>query len=290
MKIVDAFIFYNELDMLQYRLSLLYDIVDHFILVESTRTFIGKSKPLYYQENRERFSRFQDKIVHVVVDDLREHPSKQEVWDNERFQRNCIDRGIRQLSLDSRDIIIIGDVDEIPDDSTLLTLQRQNVRVEYANLLQDFYYYNLTCKNAQKWHLAKLCCYEYYVDVLQRTPQKCREIIANQHVKLGGWHLSYFGGAQFIRNKIENFSHQEFNSPEFTDIERIDEKIKKGEDLFSRSHETWIHIPYEDNDYLPTNYRYFVPQTGTVIVSQNGAVTHTHTCPNPPPTSPSTTF
>ena len=39
MKIVDCFIFYNELDMLEFRLKELNDIVDYFVLVESTYTF-----------------------------------------------------------------------------------------------------------------------------------------------------------------------------------------------------------------------------------------------------------
>lgn len=43
-KLVDAFIFYNEIDLLIYRLNLLNDIVDKFIIVEGTYTFVGKPK------------------------------------------------------------------------------------------------------------------------------------------------------------------------------------------------------------------------------------------------------
>jgi beta-1,4-mannosyl-glycoprotein beta-1,4-N-acetylglucosaminyltransferase len=48
MKIIDSFIFYNEIDLLYYRLSILDEHIDKFILVESTRTFTGHSKPLFY--------------------------------------------------------------------------------------------------------------------------------------------------------------------------------------------------------------------------------------------------
>ena len=41
MKIIDSFIFYNELDLLEYRLSILNEYVDYFILVESSYTFTG---------------------------------------------------------------------------------------------------------------------------------------------------------------------------------------------------------------------------------------------------------
>ena len=43
-KIIDCFIFYNELDLLTYKLNVLNDIVDYFVLVEATHTFIGKEK------------------------------------------------------------------------------------------------------------------------------------------------------------------------------------------------------------------------------------------------------
>ena len=39
--IVDSFIFYNELDMLEFRLTELNDVVDYFVIVEATHTFSG---------------------------------------------------------------------------------------------------------------------------------------------------------------------------------------------------------------------------------------------------------
>ena len=70
MKIVDCFIFYNELDLLNYRLNVLNDVVDCFVLVEATRTFTGKQKPLHYAENKHLFEPFNHKIVHIVVDNF----------------------------------------------------------------------------------------------------------------------------------------------------------------------------------------------------------------------------
>lgn len=67
--IFDAFSFYNELDLLEIRLHELSDVVDFFVLVEATRTHSGRFKPLYYKMNRHRFSHFNDKIIHIIVDD-----------------------------------------------------------------------------------------------------------------------------------------------------------------------------------------------------------------------------
>ncbi len=48
MKLIDAFIFYNEEKMLDYRLNYYKDIIDYFIIVEATKTFSGLDKPLYF--------------------------------------------------------------------------------------------------------------------------------------------------------------------------------------------------------------------------------------------------
>jgi len=68
MRIFDCFAFFNELDLLEIRLNELDPVVDKFILVESTRTFQKQFKPLYFNENKERFKKFLPKIEHVIVD------------------------------------------------------------------------------------------------------------------------------------------------------------------------------------------------------------------------------
>ena len=50
------------------RLDELYNIVDKFILIEATVTHSGNPKPLYYSENKEDFSKYNDKIIHMVTD------------------------------------------------------------------------------------------------------------------------------------------------------------------------------------------------------------------------------
>ena len=52
-KIIDCFTFYNELDLLKYRLTLLNSVVDYFVLVESTNTHVGKEKTLFYNDNKQ---------------------------------------------------------------------------------------------------------------------------------------------------------------------------------------------------------------------------------------------
>jgi hypothetical protein len=69
----------------------------------------------------------------------------------------------------------------------------------------------------------------------------------------GGWHLTYFGNESFIKNKIENFGHQELNVKEYTDVEKIKERVTKAKDLYDRKVE-FRTIPFEENDFLPPNW------------------------------------
>ena len=60
------FLFFNEIDLLKLRLKELNDVVNHFVLVESTRTFSNKEKPLFYDKNKGIFEKYHDKIIHLV--------------------------------------------------------------------------------------------------------------------------------------------------------------------------------------------------------------------------------
>jgi beta-1,4-mannosyl-glycoprotein beta-1,4-N-acetylglucosaminyltransferase len=129
-------------------LKLLKDVVDYFVLVESTRTFTSNTKQLYYFENKSLFEKYSDKIIHVIVDDLPflDNPTKDQIWKNEKFQRNCIQRGFDSLKLNEDDYIIISDVDEIPDPETLNYIKNQNNLLS-GQLEQEFYYYNLSLES-----------------------------------------------------------------------------------------------------------------------------------------------
>jgi hypothetical protein len=71
----------------------------------------------------------------------------------------------------------------------------------------------------------------------------------------GGWHLSWFGGVDFVQRKIRSFSHQELNTPEFTDRDHILDALQNGKDLFKRPWYVMERIEIENNEYLPLHFR-----------------------------------
>lgn len=266
MKIIDSFIFYNELDLLYYRLSILDEFVDYFILVESTHTFSGHIKPLFYNENKTRFAKFNSKIIHIVVTDFPfKYPNinynLQNQWQNEYYQRNCIHRGMNQIiqSLNPDDVILTSDVDEIPNPSILYNLKNNTLEYNKSSLNRlalDMYYYNLHYRvgEGSNWHGIKLLTIFAY-NTIRLTFQQMR---LWEHtnpvpiVKNGGWHLSYFGDINFIIKKIDSFSHQEYNNDNYINATSLQDKIKNGINLLNDTR--LVYIPIEENKNLPHKY------------------------------------
>jgi beta-1,4-mannosyl-glycoprotein beta-1,4-N-acetylglucosaminyltransferase len=258
MKIIDCFIFYNELDLLNYRLNILYDVVDYFIIVEATHTFAGHSKELFFQKNRHVFAKFSSKIIHIVVDDLPyKYPDinydNREQWINEKFQRNCGGRGLSRITdLNDDDLLIISDIDEIPDPRIIKQSIISDISV--VSLEMHFYYYNLNSKIKDNWYSAKLIS----VHELRKS-NNCFEtvrFINYKYIPNCGWHLSYFGDVKFIQNKLHNFSHQEFNTGKFTDSDIIANKIKTRTNLFDDM--VFESSPVKSNPYLPIGYEKYL--------------------------------
>lgn len=257
MKIVDCFIFYNELEMLKYRLELLYDLVDYFVLVESRYTHTGIVKELYYKDNIEMFEKYNDKIIHIVENTApymypNINISENQQWINENYHRNCIKKGLEQLLLKEEDVFIIADLDEIPDPEVLKKVKNNEINVTVNSLEQDLYYYNLNSKLNIKWYHPKILSYKSFKEL----KLECTEIRMQFYSIIfnGGWHLSYFGDKYFIKNKLNNFVHQEFNTPEFNEVDSIEDKLLKGVDLFNRENITFQRISVNDNTYLPPDY------------------------------------
>lgn len=67
-KVFDLTLINTELDWLEIRMGQLWDQVDYFVVVEATRTFTNKPKPLYVQEQLHRFERFYPKLIYHVLD------------------------------------------------------------------------------------------------------------------------------------------------------------------------------------------------------------------------------
>lgn len=229
--IVDTFSFFNELEILEMRLYELAPVVDKFILVEATTTHSGNPKPLYFEENKSQFKNY--KIDHFTVELPNIHnPSREEVGRNEGFQRDQIVLGLADC--DSDDTVIISDLDEIPNRELVPNLPgylkeefssikiRQRLHLYYLNMISDELW-NGPCVIKRK-----------FLDEI--TPTQLRNAIWSPDMPVvdGGWHLSYMGGIDRIRYKIESYMHVEYNTDYYKDPHMIQLNIDNGMDLFDR--------------------------------------------------------
>lgn len=234
-RVYDAFIFSTELDLLEIRLATLNDVVDRFVIVEGTMTHAGQPKPLHFENNLDRFAQWLPKITHVVVDDWPELTGSiyDDAWARERHQRDAVMRGLEDCQ--PNDIIILGDADEIPNP---VAITSYNASQGLCRLKQRMFYYYLNCENKEGWDWQKIAPYKM---VKELTPCGIRYPPAGDTplIENGGWHFSFCSSVEGIAEKIKTYSHQEFNTPEITDISRIQSLVESGQDIFGR------HLKYE---------------------------------------------
>ena len=125
--IYDCFPFFNELDILEIRLNTLYDTVDYFVITEANKTHTGKRKAYVFEQNKDRFSKFLDKIIYIKVDDFPNFEDSKasddgNKWMYENYQRDAIMKGLTNCKPD--DIVIISDCDEIPNPKAIRIYKR----------------------------------------------------------------------------------------------------------------------------------------------------------------------
>lgn len=255
-KIYDVFTFFNELDLLEIRLNILYPHVDYFVIVESTQTFSGLPKDLVFQSHRERFSRFKDKIIYYAIDntptdelDLRARlfnpnissldkeiiastltsdafPKEVVHWLKEFYQKESIKKALTNLS--DNDICFISDVDEIWNPDAKIDFRKDDI----FKLRQLVYTYYLNNRSSESWAGTLVTKYK---NIKHHCLNHLRNATKTKYVyiKNGGWHFTNQGGAEQIRNKIEaSYSQDDFNNDSIKS--NIERRMSKNQDYIGR--------------------------------------------------------
>jgi hypothetical protein len=77
---------------------------------------------------------------------------------------------------------------------------------------------------------------EFVVERVNAVPSASmvRFMKSNQVLKDAGWHFSYLGGVEAVKNKIRSIAHTEFDNGTTTTDDWINARIAAGEDLFRR--------------------------------------------------------
>ncbi|WP_428688479.1 hypothetical protein [Roseibium sp.] len=263
MKLYDCFVFHKEFDLLEIRLREMGDHVDRFVLVEANQTQRGGPKPYYFDENRERFAPWADKIIDLQIAFPEELPPalgvyknrRKKDWERENYQRNCIARALE--GLDGDDLVLLSDVDEIVRSSVLEKVLKE--RLNRGRMLvfeQSLHKHHLNrVVPGKTWLLGSRMIEKKYFT----TPQQLRRTKArmtkksyipdfltqpflrirnnnlsgiSRPVKIipdAGWHFSSMGGLEAFRTKLDSVVHGQ--TVDTSDIARLYERELQGTEL-----------------------------------------------------------
>lgn len=242
--VYDCFMFFNELDILEVRLNVLDPVVDKFVLVESDVTLRGEKKEMTFEKNKERFAKFQNKIIHLVYtpDGCADAATKRPKWYVENLQRDMIMRGLEGCRAD--DVILISDVDEIPVPEKIAAYKNSpGIKVFQQRLM--YYYANFACWTHPVWYGTRMGTYADLLDPKQDLQLQdyfsysakglptyfrfCQGVVLPD----AGWHFSYCGGADAIRIKKKSIPDGYDHTGDLTEKELVG-IIRKGQDIHGR--------------------------------------------------------
>ena len=256
MKVYDCFMFFDENLVLELRLNLLDKYVDYFVIVESKYNHKGEAKKLNF--DIKKFKKFEQKIIYIIYDQqpsdlykFEKEDTKRDIdgkyifnaYKRENAQRNLISQGLKNASLD--DLIIISDVDEIPN---LEKINFNKIKNEILIFRQDMFYYKFNLKLSNfKWTGSKACKMKKLI-----SPQWLRNIKDKKFafyrfdtffsstkyrnlkfIEDGGWHYTNMKNAKEIEHKLRSYLHHQEFEANHINLEQIEKIIKSKKAIYN---------------------------------------------------------
>ncbi|CAL8127741.1 unnamed protein product [Orchesella dallaii] len=198
-----------EADTLEIHLNELDDIVDYFFILESTRAHShGIKKPLFWEvlKHQERFQRFSDKVVHIILDDVdtlsdRDGFGLEYLQEKQRWEKFLRWNNATSYFKDD-DILGFGDVDEIPSRNVVFYMKNCEIPSDpvdigiwfpYGRIHQAFvsdypvsWRHPYSLGDPTYWTLKTALKYS-------ETGIPSRKRGKSEGHLLGGMHMSYYG-------------------------------------------------------------------------------------------------
>ena len=244
MKIFDCTTYFEEELMMDLRFNILDPFVDKFVVCEATFSHSGKKKEINF--DKKDFPKFQDKIVHIIIDKdpvektLNQNNNSKLLRQNsiERIetQRNYISKALEDA--DKNDYIIYSDNDEIPDLSKI-DFKSNKARVIIFKQKLFYYKFNLAYPKVN-WFGSKSCKVKDLKNIswLRNIKNKKynffrldtlfseMKYIDLKIIEEGGWHFTNLKTPEeLLRKYLNDEMHSEFELKN-DDLKAIEYKIK----------------------------------------------------------------
>jgi len=249
MKIYDCFMFFDEEMLLDLRLNIMDKYVDKFVITEATYMHNGKKKELIFDINK--FSKFKDKIIYIIVDtpppDLLNINDSDDIdlvgnkltlngYKRDNYQREMAKKVLNNVESD--DWIIINDIDEIPNLENFDFRKIKNKLVIFKQQM-FFYKFNLLYPSTP-WFGSKATQKKNFI-----SPQWLRNVRQKKYpfwrldilfsrkkyndiffVNNGGWHFTNIKSAKDIEKKFLNYTHHHEFEESGLNINDLKKKIE----------------------------------------------------------------
>ena len=244
MRVFDTTTFFEEKLMMDLRFNILDPFVDKFIVCEATFSHSGKKKEIKF--DKKDFPKFQDKIVHIIIDtdpvektlNQNNNPNllRQNSIQRIETQRNYISKALEDA--DKNDYIIYSDNDEIPDLSKI-DFKSNRARVIIFKQKLFYYKFNLAYPKVD-WFGSKSCKVKDLKNIswLRNIKNKKynffrldtlfseMKYIDLEIIEEGGWHFTNLKTPEeLLRKYLNDEMHSEFELKN-DDLKAIEYKIK----------------------------------------------------------------
>ena len=275
-EVIDAVLYFNEIELFCARYDLLKGVVDRFCVFEAGCTFTGKSKSNDFWSDLDRigFRVDERRISYLLVPELPDQATAQSdislsteclriarigvAVGNQWFKEHLSRELMKRVFIDAPDdaVVLVSDIDEIPTPDAVyraIELIDQNPRAIVSIPMRNFVG-SIACDTGKMWEgtfaMKKNLAVETTLSMVRTLDATTgrRNYLGTVMSSPGGWHFSSFGGRDTVERKIKAWGHQELNRWDIRWF--LGANLALGRDIFGRDLRGWRQRTHTNVDGL----------------------------------------
>ena len=228
--VIDIISFNNESELFEIRYQILKDFVDEFRVIEFDKTFSGKPKIALFVQNWPRVKSYYitEDIWSKYEDEAKESPNTQygkgaKHWIREWCQKESIKDCLIDLKDD--DIVLIGDVDELPDFNKIDLLSNLPIKIKLK-----VYSYWLNNRSSEEFWGTLITSYKYIKENCLNH-LRSNELLRTDNEM--GWHFTSLGGYEKVKEKLtDSYTAESYATSQV--LGNLENNIRENKDFLGR--------------------------------------------------------